>query len=63
MPREWLELADEWSKTHHIGKEHGIMALMYLRSIFRVGGWSELELWVILDCAFEAAKAIELVRE
>lgn len=62
LPGEWLAIADEWSKAHHIGMEHGIMALMYLRSIFR-DGWSELELWVILDCAFEAAKTIELVRK
>lgn len=62
LPGEWLELADEWSKAHHIGMEHGIMALIHLRSIFR-DGWSELELWVILDCAFEAAKNIELVKE
>lgn len=62
LPREWLAIADEWSRAHHIGMEHGIMALMYLRSIFR-DGWSELELWVILDCAFEASKTIELVKE
>lgn len=62
LPREWLELADEWSKAHRIGREHGIMALLHLRSIFGEE-WSELELWVILDCAFEAAKTIELVRE
>lgn len=62
LPEEWLAIADEWSKAHHIGMEHGIMALMYLRSIFR-DGWSELELWVILDCAFEASKTIELVKE
>ena len=62
LPGEWLELADEWSKAHHIGKEHGIMALMHLRSLFGID-LSELELWVILDCAWEAAKAIELVRE
>ena len=62
LPGEWLELADEWSKAHHIGSEHGIMALIHLRSIFGKG-WSELELWVILDDAFEGAKNIELVRE
>ena len=62
LPGEWLAIADEWSKAHHIGKEHGIMALMHLRSLFGIDR-SELELWVILDCAWEAAKAIELVRE
>lgn len=61
LPRTWLVIADEWSKDHHIGREHGIMALMHLRSIFGMD-WSELELRVILDCAFEAAKNIELVR-
>ena len=62
LPRTWLELADEWSKAHHIGREHGIMALLHLRSIFGLD-WSELELRVILDCAFEAAKNIELVKK
>ena len=62
LPRTWLELADEWSKDHHIGREHGIMALLHLRSIFGLD-WSELELRVILDCAFEAAKNIELVKK
>ena len=59
---EWLAIADEWSKDHHIGRVHGIMALLHLRSIFGID-WSELELRVILDCAFEAAKTIELVKE
>lgn len=62
LPGEWLAIADEWSKAHHIGMEHGIMALIHLRSIFGED-WSGLELWVILDCAFEASKTIELVRE
>lgn len=62
LPGEWLVIADEWSKAHHIGSEHGVMALMHLKSIFGAR-WSELELWVILDCAFEAAKTIELVKE
>ena len=61
LPRTWLVLADEWSKAHHIGREHGIMALLHLRSIFGLD-WSELELRVILDCAFEEAKNIELVK-
>ena len=62
LPRTWLVIADEWSKDHHIGREHGIMALLHLRSIFGLD-WSDLELRVILDCAFEASKTIELVRE
>ena len=61
LPRTWLKLSDEWCKAHHIGSEHGIMALIHLRSIFGKE-WSELELWVILDDAFEGAKNIELVK-
>ena len=62
LPWKWFELAEDWSKDHHIGREHGIMALLHLRSIFGID-WSELELRVILDCAFEEAKNSELVRE
>ena len=62
LPREWLELADEWSNDHRIGKEHGIMALIHLRSIFGMD-FEDIVLRVILDDAFEAAKAIELVKE
>ena len=62
LPGEWLAIADEWSKAHHIGKEHGIMALMHLRSIFGMD-FEDIVLRVILDDAFEAAKAIELVKE
>ena len=38
------------------------MALLHLRGIFG-NDWSELELRVILDCAFEEAKNIELIKE
>ena len=62
LPWKWFELAEDWSKDHHIGRVHGIMALLHLRGIFGID-WSELELRVILDCAFEEAKNIELVRE
>ena len=62
LPWKWFELAEDWSKDHHIGREHGIMALLHLRSIFGIN-WSELELRVILDCAFEESKNIKLVRE
>ena len=61
LPEEWLKLSDEWSKDHHIGRVHGIKALLHLRSIFGID-WSELELRVILDCAFEEAKNIELIK-
>lgn len=62
LPWKWFELAEDWSKDHHIGREHGIMALLHLRGVFGLD-WSELELRVILDCAFEESKNIELVRE
>ena len=62
LPWKWFELAEDWSKDHHIGREHGIMALLHLRGIFGID-WSVLELRVILDCAFEESKNIELVRE
>ena len=61
LPWKWFVIAEDWSKDHHIGREHGIMALLYLRSIFGID-WSELELRVILDCAFEEAKNIELIK-
>ena len=62
LPWKWFELAEDWSKDHHIGREHGIMALLHLRGIFGLD-WSELELRVILDCAFEEAQNIELIKE
>lgn len=62
LPKEWLAIADEWSKDHHIGSEHGIMALMHLRSIFGMD-FEDIVLRVILDDAWEASKNIELVRE
>ena len=62
LPRTWLEIADEWSKDHHIGREHGIMALLHLRSIFGMD-FEDIVLRVILDDAFEEEKSIELVRE
>ena len=61
LPRTWLAIAEDWSKAHHIGREHGIMALLHLRSIFGMD-FCDIELRVILDCAFEASKNIELVK-
>ena len=61
LPRKWLDIAEDWCKDHHIGREHGVMALLHLKGIFGMD-WSELELRVILDDAFEEAKNIELVR-
>ena len=61
LPRTWLELAEDWCKDHHIGREHGIMALLHLRSIFGMD-FDDIVLRVILDDAFEGAKSIELVK-
>ena len=61
LPRTWLAIADDWCKDHHIGMEHGIMALLHLRSIFGAD-FEDIVLRVILDDAFEAAKNIELVK-
>ena len=61
LPRTWLAIADDWCKDHHIGMEHGIMALLHLRSIFGMD-FCDIELRVILDCAFDGAKNIELVK-
>lgn len=62
LPRKWLVIAEDWCKDHKIGIEHGVMALMHLKSIFGMD-FDVLELRVILDDAFEGAKNIELVRE
>ena len=61
LPRTWLAIAEDWSKDHHIGREHGIMALLHLRSIFGMD-FDDIVLRVILDDAFEGAKNIELVK-
>lgn len=61
LPREWLVIAEDWCKDHHIGREHGVMALLHLRSIFGLD-FDDIVLRVILDDAFEGAKNIELVR-
>ena len=62
LPRTWLVIAEDWCKDHHIGREHGIMALLHLRSIFGMD-FEDIVLRVILDDAFEESKNIELVRE
>lgn len=61
LPMEWLVIAEDWCKDHHIGMEHGIMALLHLKGIFGMD-FDGIVLRVILDDAFEAAKNIELVR-
>lgn len=61
LPREWLVIAEDWCKDHKIGMEHGVMALMHLKSIFGMG-FEGIVLRVILDDAWEEAKTIEIVR-
>ena len=62
LPREWLVIAYEWSRDHKIGMEHGVMALMHLKSIFGMD-FENILLRVILDDAWEKAKTIEIVRK
>ena len=62
LPGKWLAIAEDWCKDHRIGREHGIMALLHLKSIFGMD-FEDIVLRVILDDAFEGAKNIELVRE
>ena len=61
LPRTWLMIAEDWCKDRHIGREHGIMALLHLKSIFGVD-FEGIVLRVILDDAFEGAQNIELVK-
>lgn len=63
LPREWLVIAEDWCKDHKIGIEHGVMALMHLKSIFGMDDFDDILLRVILDDAFEGAKNIELMKE
>lgn len=61
FPREWLVIAEDWCRDHKIGMEHGVMALMHLKSIFGAD-FEGIVLRVILDDAWEEAKTIEIVR-
>ena len=56
IPREWLIVGDEWCEDHDINPIHGALALMHLRSLFGKD-FSDVEIRVILDCAFERAKS------
>lgn len=55
LPPHWIEVAQEWSRAHHVSVGHCIMALMHLQ---RICGdwWDKRELKKILDKAFEEAK-------
>ena len=62
LPREWLIIAEDWCKDHKIGMEHGVMALMHLKSIFGMD-FEDVELRVILDDAWEKAKTIKVFKK
>ena len=62
LPREWLVIAEDWCKDHKIGMEHGVMALMHLKSIFGMD-FDDIVLRVILDDAWEIAKTIKVFKK
>ena len=55
LPPHWIEVAQEWSRAHHVSIGHCVMALMHLQ---RICGdwWDKRELRTILDKALEGAK-------
>lgn len=55
LPPHWIEVAQEWSRAHHVSVGHCIMALMHLQRIC-LDWWNKRELKKILDKAFEEAK-------
>ena len=55
LPPEWITVAQEWSRVHHVSVGHGIMALMHLQRIC-LDWWDKRELREILDKALEEAK-------
>lgn len=61
LPKTWIKLAEEWSGLHGIDVKQCIMALLHFRSYFGVN-IDDVELWVILDVAWEEAKTIETFR-
>ena len=58
LPKTWIKFAEEWSKLHGLDTKQCIMALFHFRSYFGEN-FDVLELWVILDVAWEEAKTIE----
>ena len=58
LPEKWIAFAEEWSKLHGIDMKQCIMALLHFRSYFGMN-FDVIELWVILDVAWEEAKTIE----
>lgn len=62
LPKRWISIAEEWSGVHGIDMKQCIMALLHFRSYFGEK-IDDLELWVILDVAWEEAKTIELFKK
>ena len=58
LPKTWIKFADEWSELHGLDMKQCIMALLHFRSYFGMD-FPDIELWVILDVAWEEAKTIE----
>ena len=61
LPEKWIKLAEEWSILHDLDMKQCIMALLHFRSYFGEK-IDDIELWVILDVAWEEAKTIETFR-
>lgn len=55
IPRNWLVIAEDWCKDHHINHIHGALALLHFKVMFGTG-FGDVELRIILDCAFERAR-------
>ena len=58
LPKKWIAFAEERSILHDLDKKQCIMALLHFRSYFGEN-FENIELWVILDVAWEEAKTIE----
>ena len=61
LPKTWISLSEEWSRVHGIDTRQCIMALLHFRSYFGVN-FDDIELWVMLDVAWEEAKLVELFK-
>lgn len=61
LPKTWISLAEEWSRLHGLDMKQCVMALLHFRSYFGEN-IDDLELWIILDVAWEEAKLVELFK-
>ena len=61
LPKTWISLAEEWSRLHGLDMKQCVMALLHFRSYFGEK-IDDIELWVILDAAWEEAKLVELFK-